>query len=308
MSIGSIDPLCSEYTETPSLTSNTGQTERSYDTVIRKPSSIKSEGTEGDSDGDAMGCVDNSALRAGLLGTSSGASFMHLVREVASDGSKTPDQGSKGAMAGHVSVTLRTVKHQAARNRDSRRTEFILPTRKTANYLMKVYWDYSHPIFPWLDKADVTKSYNLLWTGSEDPSVDEQVFHCTLNLIFAIACVLDPTGRAAELLDSSRIYYDRAKKLFSFDLLDFSYFPLLQAFLLMAQYLQSTKLPRKCFQSIGIAIWIAQDLGLHLPETTSSMKDLRERELARRVWHGCILLDKYSTSGLVDLIELTTTE
>jgi hypothetical protein len=255
--------------------------------------SVESEDTEGENEGDAMGCVDNRALNAGLLGTSSGASFMRHIRDFA-DSSSTRDRGSKGAMAGHVSARLRSLKHQSKRRRDSHSSEFILPTRKIADHLMKIYWDYSYPIFPWPDKSETTKSYELLWRGDEDPLVDEQIFHCTLNLIFALGCVLDPAGRHTEQSKLSKVYFDRASELFAFDLLDFSYFSLIQTFLLMAQYLQSTKLPRKCFQSIGLAIWIAQDLGLHLPETTSSMEDVREREIARRIWHGCILVDRYT--------------
>jgi hypothetical protein len=258
------------------------------------PKSVESEDTEEENEGDAMGCVDNRALKAGLLGTSSGASFMQHIQNF-TNSSSTRDQGTKGATAGHVSARLRSLKHQSKRRRDSHSTEFILPTRKSADHLMKIYWDYSYPIFPWPDKSETTKSYESLWSGDEDPLVDEQIFHCTLNLIFALGCVLDPAGRHTEQSKLSKVYFDRASELFSFDLMDFSYFSLIQTFLLMAQYLQSTKLPRKCFQSIGLAIWIAQDLGLHLPETTSSMEDVREREFARRIWHGCILVDRYIT-------------
>ncbi|KAK4865055.1 hypothetical protein LT330_001678 [Penicillium expansum] len=54
-------------------------------------------------------------------------------------------------------------------------------------------------------------------------------------------------------------------------------------------------MPQKSFRSIGTAIHIAQDLGLHLPATIESIKDSRERDLARRVWNGCIIMDRIAS-------------
>lgn len=43
---------------------------------------------------------------------------------------------------------------------------------------------------------------------------------------------------------------------------------------------------------MGAAVRTAQSLGLHLPETSAEVEDERERELWRRVWYGCVLMDR----------------
>ncbi|KAI9924202.1 hypothetical protein MW887_007152 [Aspergillus wentii] len=54
-------------------------------------------------------------------------------------------------------------------------------------------------------------------------------------------------------------------------------------------------MPQKSFRSIGMAIHVAQDLGLHLPATIESINDSRERDLACRVWNGCIIMDRIAS-------------
>ena len=60
--------------------------------------------------------------------------------------------------------------------------------------------------------------------------------------------------------------------------------------LLMSQYLQGTKKPMECWASHGLAVKTALQLGLQC-ETGSHCLPL-ERELRKRVWYGCIYLDR----------------
>jgi hypothetical protein len=79
----------------------------------------------------------------------------------------------------------------------------------------------------------------------------------------------------------------------SYELMNVYNFEIIQILLLTAVYLQHQKSPQKSFRNIGMAIHIAQELGLHIPETTEAMDDSHERDLARRVWNGCVLMDRY---------------
>jgi hypothetical protein len=240
---------------------------------------------------DAMGSIDGGILDNGILGSSSGASFMRQIRGVA-QGPATLEPVSEESIASHIPSILRRLRGDREQKNDLNAAHFSLPPRKAADRLMQKYWDYSHVIFPFLDRLQITKDYVAIWTGNEDPSVDNQVLHCTLNLVFAIACQFDATEKPSKQPDSSSMYFARSRALLSFDLLDVNYFPLVQALLLTTIYLQSTNMPQQCFQSISTAIWIAQAIGLHLPQTTCSIADAHDRELARRVWHGCILMDR----------------
>jgi hypothetical protein len=46
----------------------------------------------------------------------------------------------------------------------------------------------------------------------------------------------------------------------------------------------------------GLATRFAESLELHLPETSANAPSVGQRESLRRVWHGCILLDRYVAS------------
>ena len=93
----------------------------------------------------------------------------------------------------------------------------------------------------------------------------------------------------------SNAYFARAQKLLCFNLLEIGHINLVQALLLIGQYLQSTDMPQQCFQCIGLAIWIAQDIGLHIPETCLALETQHDREIALRTWHGCLLMDRITS-------------
>ena len=132
--------------------------------------------------------------------------------------------------------------------------------------------------------------YEALWSGQE--STSDPRFHCILNTAFALACQLNgliaPESREA----CSVVFFNRAKTLLQFDILEVGSFELVQALLLMSQYLQSTNSPSRCWIVAGLAIRIAQGLGLHQDAIVMTMPSQRDREMARRVWHGCILMDR----------------
>ena len=44
---------------------------------------------------------------------------------------------------------------------------------------------------------------------------------------------------------------------------------------------------------VTLAIRISQSLGLHFPWTSSNQAHQQDRELIRRLWHGCVFVDRY---------------
>lgn len=239
-----------------------------------------------------MGAVDAWALKAGLLGTSSSTNFMRQMRK-AVDGRDSPDRGARGATSSHVThEATRLFQRQHEWRMNLHGPEYVLPPRSTADRLMGIYWQHAWVIFPFVDDEQVSRCYDGLWSGNVTQYFDQKVFHCILNLMFALACKLDPTASPGEQESSSNTYFARARGLLVFDLLDISDFQLVQALLLMSQFLQSTNMPRQCFQTVGMAIWIAQDLGLHLSETALAIQDHRQRAFVQRVWQSCLLMDR----------------
>jgi hypothetical protein len=170
--------------------------------------------------------------------------------------------------------------------------QFVLPTRKVADNFMSIYWDYVDSAYPWLDKSSIENAYETLWIKDGKLPMNERALHCILNIIFAMSCVVSQSQTPLSRYQSSVTFFERAQGLMSYDLMEVYNFEIIQILLLTAVYLQHDKMPQKSFRSISMAIHVAQDLGLHLPTTIESINDLRERDLACRVWNGCIVMDR----------------
>lgn len=64
---------------------------------------------------------------------------------------------------------------------------------------------------------------------------------------------------------------------------------LVQALILTAQYLQSTDMVNKCWVTVGIAIRIAQGIGIQLDLASESQAERQER---KRTWWCCVMMDR----------------
>jgi len=169
--------------------------------------------------------------------------------------------------------------------------EYILPSRRIADELVGVYWELVHPLYPFLDRQRTEQAYKAIWSG-ESTRMDERLLMCTINVMFALGCQLAKTIAPEQRQASANVYFKRARDLLQLDLWGAGSTDLVQCLLLMGQYLQSTNTHHQCWMVIGHAVRVAQSLGFHLPESSSNLQSPRERELARRIWHGCVLMDR----------------
>ena len=170
-------------------------------------------------------------------------------------------------------------------------TEIKMPARSVADNLVQIYWRIVHPLYPFLDRNTVQDSYHELWTEHARQGLPKS-FLCQINVIFALTCQLDENIEPEQRLASSEIYINRAKRELNSDLWEQASLPSVQNFLLLSQYLQSTNKAYQCWMAVGQAIRMAQNLGLHLPDTTEKINSPRRQQLCRKVWHGCILMDR----------------
>lgn len=70
---------------------------------------------------------------------------------------------------------------------------------------------------------------------------------------------------------------------------------LVQAMLLMSQYLQGTHRSTTTWNVHGLAVKAAFQLGLHHTGSSKNYSEL-EKEMRLRTWYGCIILDRYAYS------------
>ncbi|KAL2148303.1 hypothetical protein VTH82DRAFT_2451 [Thermothelomyces myriococcoides] len=78
----------------------------------------------------------------------------------------------------------------------------VLPPRKHADRLMDIYWRRMHPLEPLLDEERFTHSYEALYMG-RDLDVDERIFVCTLNTMFALSTQLEESVQPADQRDEA---------------------------------------------------------------------------------------------------------
>ncbi|KIX99976.1 uncharacterized protein Z520_04614 [Fonsecaea multimorphosa CBS 102226] len=167
---------------------------------------------------------------------------------------------------------------------------FVLPPRRVADDMMEKYWNEVYLLYPFLMRERFMPAYQRIWTGA-DRETDQRLLYCILNLIFAICCQISKRESPSEKAAAAEVFYKRASNLLQVNLISSGSLELVQALLLMGQYLQSTEWPHRCWVAIGLAIRISQGSGLHLRRTTMNVAQI-DRELARRAWHGCVFMDR----------------
>lgn len=217
---------------------------------------------------------------------SDATSFMNLIRSLIDQDKPTPHPHTFQVSASPLSRKVR------GRNSSGRRQlpDYVLPARSQADHLMLVYRRLAATLYPFVDLEGVQLLYQRLWTG-EDLGDDGLTFLCLLNVIFSLACNLDSSIAPTERVQKANIFYTRAQELLQFDIVQQRSLLTVQCFLLLGQYLQSTNNPQQCWIYVGFAIRIAQSLRLDVP-STSAKEPFMRRELLRRLWHGCVLLDQ----------------
>ncbi|KAH7146826.1 fungal-specific transcription factor domain-containing protein [Dactylonectria estremocensis] len=172
----------------------------------------------------------------------------------------------------------------------------LLPIRRISDSYVKSFWDVAHTIFPILHRPTFTRFYNQLWEpthlGDTPETTDDPIILAILNLVFAIGCRTAESVQQGSRALLSDQFYQRARGLVPIDALDVASLPAVQMLLLTAVYLQSTTYSSRCWNIVGLAMRVAQSLGLHLNRCASGTSNQLEREMRRRIWYTCVTLDR----------------
>lgn len=242
-----------------------------------------------------IGVGDDGSSNQQFFGSSSAGSFMKQIKSAIDVKFGIPQPTPSETGATRALYLSPPYSHTRAHEEN---IEYVLPSRKTADNLTSVYWTLVHSLYPFIDRQVFENAYESIWSGSHT-SIDERMLMCTLNVMFALACQLSQSIKAEQRGAMARVYFKRAQELLRLDLWEVGSIELIQCLLLMGQYLQSTTTPHQCWMVIGHAIRIVQGLGLHLAEASEDLQSPREREVARRIWHGCVMMDRYV---LIDIL------
>ncbi|EED13655.1 conserved hypothetical protein [Talaromyces stipitatus ATCC 10500] len=162
-----------------------------------------------------------------------------------------------------------------------------LPARQQADILLSSYWNHVHVLYPILDKPHIEEDYGKI-CNQENSITDKKSFLCLLNSIFAIS------SRHIKLAGPDHEHLAATFCLRARELLDIESCSIrsVQSYLLLALYYQSIFVPRTCLMFAGLALRTAQVLELHLIEKSERESVSRTKNLLRKVWHGCVLVDR----------------
>lgn len=220
--------------------------------------------------------------------------------------SQIPGVSSQGRSLTHCSKPTAgsTSRRFDASNISQRLRRFSLPSRKDADHLLDQFWSWFHLFYPVIHFPSFLKAYESLWTreglnpgalvssrvGLGSQSCSPTIFHCAMHVIFALGCEFSNSVQPRDE-DAADEFAERANQLLQFSLLDEDGLSVVQTLLLLAIYLQSTQHHQRCWGVTGLALRMAQGIGLHLDydEATSGAIEI---EMRRRVWHGCLLIDR----------------
>ncbi|KAG8354017.1 hypothetical protein FVEN_g8234 [Fusarium venenatum] len=175
------------------------------------------------------------------------------------------------------------------------------PPDHLAPTLLRTFYDSIHPVFPLLHWPSFITMYNSLWRPNmtlddcHHQTRDDLVFHAIFNMVLAIGCQRSKYALLPRRTQYADSFYKRSHRLISIETLDFASLEIVQLFLLRGIYLHYTSYANRCWNMVGVALRVAQSLGLNF-ERAESSKSQVEREMRRRAWHSCIALDRLSAT------------
>lgn len=196
------------------------------------------------------------------------------------------------------------------------RRQWYLPLRRSADALVTRYFSRHNRAFPVLHERTFRRQYERLWESEAIPASTTccsglckqrsqgKLLLPTTYAIFAYASLFE-TSQPEQNTVRAKNFFRMAQEVDLFQILnDEVGIELVQLLLLMGKYLQSTEHLSKFKNISGLTIRMAQSMGLHYGVREAQQRGLLsdpatqlECEMRARVWHGCVLLERYMLSA-----------
>lgn len=195
-----------------------------------------------------------------------------------------------------------------------RAVRWSLPTRRHADSLVECHFLRFNRMYPILHEQTFMRQYRELWRTSaysHASQTDEccglctqksrgKVFQAMVYMIFASGSLFESNMLERNIARGNTYFSMAQQSVDLFDILDHQVsIEFVQLGLLFGYYLQSTERFSKCWNITGLTMRMAQNMGLHLAPHEARRRgyDVQtltqlESEMRRRVWHGCVMLDR----------------
>ncbi|KAM3502648.1 hypothetical protein MY10362_004717 [Beauveria mimosiformis] len=257
---------------------------------ISAPSASAPRITPDDADADAMtGEVGDSSTSAKFFGSSSAVSFMRQINAAID----TLLDGSHTTAPSENNNPLPRTKLTTARNEPMLDPlAYTLPARNFADALITDYYASVWAILPVHDWTIFKEAYTDMWLGKSSELISESELYCMTNLSFALGSQFSQNIPPQQRRELGQTFWRRAETIFDSHLRSAPSMEGVQCLLMMGLFLQGASDSHRCWMTVGSAIRMAQSLGLHSSSSANTNGSFREIEIGRRVWHGCVFMDR----------------
>lgn len=162
-----------------------------------------------------------------------------------------------------------------------------MPERNRANQLTDAYFARVHLLYPFVHEPSFRSRYEHLWTGEQPKDL---AWLAVVNVILAYGCEFCPHENGIQ--HEASVLISRAKRILLSRVFEDVGLDLAQALLLLCHYLQGALELNECWNLFGLAIRSSIAIGLHIDPSGDPSINTIEREVRKRVWWGCFVLDR----------------
>ncbi|KAL4965735.1 Zn(II)2Cys6 transcription factor [Aspergillus stella-maris] len=165
---------------------------------------------------------------------------------------------------------------------------FYLPPDEETSNLIDIYWSNNGMLCPYLHEETFRDKYAQLKHNS---TATRRTWLGLLNIVLALATYASTQSGSIDQRRSAEEFYQRANKLCGNYVMKGASLEIVQYLLLASQYMQVTQSSMQAWSMHGLAVKAALQLGLHSSEAAKRYSPV-EREIRKRTWFGCIVLDR----------------
>ncbi|KAK0888247.1 hypothetical protein LTR02_016476, partial [Friedmanniomyces endolithicus] len=170
---------------------------------------------------------------------------------------------------------------------------YDLPSEPQTLDLIKAYFSETGLLFPYIHEETFLSTYNQMKRNGLATRTTRRTWLGLLNIMLAMVMStrVDPEIDAEQRKENAQVFYHRAVKLCGEQIIRVTSLESVQYLLLLSQYLQSTQTSIQTWAIHGLAVKAALQIGLHSSHASREC-DRIEQETRKRVWYGCIVLDR----------------
>lgn len=178
-----------------------------------------------------------------------------------------------------------------APTKESHVNVYFIPPETVARSLIHSYFTYIGILYPYIHEVTFIETYEEMKRNSfkKVRRVWLGLFNMVLALASSVPYRTDVT--VEQRTEQANEFYQRALGLCREQMMRGTSLEVVQFLLLVGQYLQGTRQSLQTWTIHGLAVKAALQLGLHSSETLKGFPPL-DREIRKRTWYGCILLDR----------------